>query len=185
MQSHKSPATIPPRASNLHVTDEKLSEIRLRLQPASLEFIGQQLALILAHFPNVRDDGPEGTAARAAGYVVALTGFAEETIRALHMAVLEGRHPFNPKFLPLAPEMAAFCRHREKLDRQFLDFNEKARAQVEDREAVAARRVRTPEEIARVTALAESVKRGLKVSADLDRLADAAGGNPGLPQEEI
>lgn len=172
MQSPKS-----PRGSNLQVSDEKLAAIKKRLEPASPEFIGEELQKILAHFPNVRDAGPEGTAARAAGYVVALMGFGEATIKALHMAILRGSSGFDPRFLPLAPEMAAYCRQHEKLDRQMLDWNTRGKDQI-------LSRVLAPKSPAVLKGF-DALKAELQKKSAETNLRRAAGGDPGKPQEEI
>jgi hypothetical protein len=130
-----------------------------RLKPAGRNQIVDALDALLLAYPNA---GTAGDAkARIAPYLLALDGISLQAIRRGVTAALQGTGPFDPRFMPLAPELAAYCRSL-----QTDDLAELARLRKQEEAAALlpppVERERTPEEQARIDALVSGAIRRME-----------------------
>lgn len=172
MQSQNLQALAPIDPRRI-VSAEREAQIVAKLRTATTAELGQQLQHLLSQFPNIRDDGAEASAARATGYVVALQGFGIATVKALVVAVLQNRGGFRPGFLPLAPELAAWCREHERFDRDLLAKQAKAAGQLALRDEIEEFRTADPDARTRVLRGFDGLKDELLKSASEAKLRQA------------
>lgn len=159
------------RVSNRDLSDGRFDRaaIEARLAPGSREEIAQALRIIFEQFPNVRDGGDP--VMRAHGYVLALERYGLDTVKRCVRAVLDGRIG-NPAYLPLAPEMAAWCRTTERFDREELarlDLNEGYRALPASVKRVSQERWEALSEVLAKTAIETSLAIGRELRSPVAR----------------